>query len=66
MSQHEDSIIGLHGRDDGTFKKEIARYMENHKTTKIITTYDSLPAVCNALSELDINPYSSMHLVIDE
>lgn len=65
QERHKDVLLGLDGttRD---FKPLIADYMQSHPRIKIMTTYDSLPKVCIALTALGRCPYDQMHLVIDE
>ena len=46
---HKGVLLGLHGETPDNFKKEITEYLANHPRIKIMTTYDSLPKVCNTL-----------------
>jgi hypothetical protein len=62
--QFPKTLLGIHGRGDKT--QEIRNYVENHKTIKIATTFDSLAKVCNTLEALGYDPYKDMHLVVDE
>lgn len=64
QERNKDRILGLCGCNDN-FKSEISSYLKNSSVVKIMTTYDSLPKVCNSLRELGRTPYE-MFLVIDE
>lgn len=61
--QHSE-VLGIYGSGDKTGK--IKEYMQKHATLKIAVTYDSLPKLCNILTDLGFNPYKGSHLVIDE
>lgn len=62
--RHAGKLLGIHGDMDR--EKAIKAYLEDHPTIKIITTYDSLPAVCQILEKQGIDVYHNIHLVIDE
>ena len=57
-------LLGLYGGGDD-YKLEMSSYLESHDVVKMMTTYDSLPKVCQLLQELGRNPYE-MFLVVDE
>ena len=52
-NQHSE-VLGIYGSGDNTEK------------IKIAVTYDSLPKLCNILTDLGLNPFKEYHLVIDE
>lgn len=57
-------LLGIHGgmkRED-----EIIRYLKNHDTIKIATTYDSFPIVCDVLIQQGLDPYKDTFLFVDE
>ena len=60
----ENVLLGLYGGGDD-YKSEMSSYLESHDVVKMMTTYDSLPKVCQLLQELGRNPYE-MFLVVDE
>ena len=64
QERNKDRLLGLSGASDN-FKSEIFSYTKHCSVVKIMTTYDSLPKVCESLRELGRNPYE-MFLVIDE
>ena len=60
----QNVLLGLYGGGD-SYKSEISSYLDTHDEVKVMTTYDSLPKVCQLLKELGRNPYE-MFLVVDE
>ncbi len=64
MKQHSDTLLGIYG--EGDKRQEIEEYLKTHEQVKIATTFDSLPKVCQILTENGHNPYKEAMLVIDE
>lgn len=64
VAQHKDELLGIYGEGDKT--TEIAAYLANHPTVKIMTTFDSLPKVCRILGEHGLDPYNEIPLFVDE
>lgn len=62
-NQHSE-VLGIYGSGDKTEK--IKEYVRNNEPLKIAVTYDSLPKLCNILTDLGLNPFKEYHLVIDE
>lgn len=54
------------GESECNYKKLIKQHLADNGELKIITTYDSLPRVCESLSSLGYDTYGNAHLVIDE
>lgn len=63
---HEANILGIHGNMDTSREEKIAKYIKEHDTIKIASTYDSIPVVCDTLESLGLNPYEDMFLFVDE
>lgn len=51
---------------EGVTQQDIVDYVLSHPTIKIVTTYDSLPRVIDALSLCDVDAYNECFLLIDE
>lgn len=64
VAQHKDELLGIYGEGDKA--TEIADYLANHPTVKIMTTFDSLPKVCRILEQHGFDPYNEIPLVVDE
>ena len=62
-SQHGDILLGVY---EGTGRKEILEYAQNHGTHKIMVTYDSLPKVMDTLESNGYDVLNDYQLVIDE
>ena len=62
-AQHEE-LLGIHG--DMKREDAIAKYLQEHGTIKIATTYDSFPVVCDTLIKEGRDPYKDMFLFVDE
>lgn len=59
-------LLGIHGDMDTSREEKIAKYIKEHSTIKIASTYDSIPVVCGTLESLGLNPYEDMFLFVDE
>ena len=64
LKKHPEELLGIYG--EGDCKEKIAAYMDTHDRIKIMATFDAIPKVCKALTDLDCDPYNRIHLVIDE
>ena len=56
-------LLGVY---EGTGRKEILEYAQNHGTHKIMVTYDSLPKVMDTLESNGYDVLNDYQLVIDE
>lgn len=57
-------LLGIHGDMDR--ERAILDYLKTHDTIKIAVVYDSLPVVCDVLTEHGLDPYRDFFLFVDE